>query len=68
MKLNLPAAKAYILARLREASTYRGLVLILTALGVKLSPDEGEAITIVGLALNGLLGVALSDTLPKAPK
>jgi hypothetical protein len=61
MKLNLPAAKAYILARLREASTYRGLVLILTALGVKLSPDESEAITIVGLALSGLLGVTLTD-------
>lgn len=50
--------KNYILARLTEASTWRGIVLILTALGVSLSPDQAEAVVTVGLAVAGAAGVA----------
>ena len=42
---------------LSEASTWRGLVLIITALGVQLDPAQQEAIVATGLALAGLLGV-----------
>lgn len=50
--------KQYIIDRLSEASTWRGIVLLLTAFGVSLSPDQGEAVVTVGLAVAGLVGVA----------
>jgi sulfur transfer protein SufE len=40
-----------------EASTWRGLVLIITALGVQLDPEQIDAIIAAGLALSGLIGV-----------
>jgi len=40
-----------------EASTWRGLVLIVTALGVELQPEQIDAIVAVGLAIAGLIGV-----------
>lgn len=49
----------YLLARLQEPSTWRGLVLIATALGAVLSPDQQEAIVSGGLLLAGLVGAAL---------
>lgn len=45
------------LARLREPSTWRGIVWILTAAGVSLSPELWETITAVGMAVAGLIGV-----------
>ena len=42
---------------LSEASTWRGMVLIATALGVRLDPDQIDAIVAAGLALSGLIGV-----------
>ena len=32
--------KAYILERMKEPSTWRGLTLLLTALGIPLAPGE----------------------------
>lgn len=49
--------KAYIKARLGEASTWRGLTALLTALGVTLSPEQTNAVVSVGLAVMGALGV-----------
>jgi hypothetical protein len=51
----------YLLAQAREPSTWRGLVLIATALGAVLSPDQQEAIVSGGLLLAGLIGAALPD-------
>jgi len=51
----------YLLARLREPSTWRGLVLIATACGTALSPDQQEAIVTAGLLMAGLIGAALPD-------
>lgn len=42
---------------LGEASTWRGLVFILTALGVSLDPAQVDAIVAAGLAVHGLIGV-----------
>lgn len=53
---------AYILARLKEASTWRGIVAIVTACGVALSPDQVEAIVATGLALVGILGAFFPDS------
>ena len=53
--------KPWLLARLREPSTWRGLVWILTVSGVLLTPEQAEAIMLAGMALAGLFGVFLSD-------
>ena len=51
----------WLLNRLREPSTWRGLVWLATVAGLSLRPDQAEAIVTVGIALAGLLGVFLSD-------
>ena len=51
----------YLIARLQEPSTWRGLVLIATALGAVLSPDQQEAIVTAGLLVAGLIGAAVPD-------
>jgi hypothetical protein len=53
--------KSYILARAKEPSTWRGFILLLTAIGVPVAPAMAEAIISVGLALAGLVGVATPD-------
>ena len=52
---------AYAIARLQEASTWRGLVLVATAFGAALSPEQQEAIITVGLLVAGLIGALLPD-------
>lgn len=51
----------FIIARLSEATTWKGIFLILTAAGVTLKPELQSAITAVGLALTGLVGVFVPD-------
>lgn len=47
--------------KLSEASTWRGLVWLLTAVGVALSPEQQNAIVTAGIALAGVLGVFVKD-------
>jgi hypothetical protein len=54
----------FVLARLREPSTWRGIFLLLTAAGVTLKPELQAAITAVGLSLTGLVGVVVPDATP----
>jgi hypothetical protein len=51
--------KAYLLARLKEASTWRGFVYMLTALGITISPAAAEAIIAAGMAIAGVIGAFL---------
>jgi hypothetical protein len=51
----------YVIARAKEASTWRGVMFVMTALGVTLSPDQQEAIVGAGLAMAGLVGVFFPD-------
>jgi len=51
----------YIKDRLSEASSWRGLIGILTAFGVMFSPEQIEAIIAAGLALAGCVGVFSKD-------
>jgi len=53
--------KEYMLERLKEPSTWRGIILLLTAAGVPIAPAMGEAIICVGLALAGGVGVIAPD-------
>ena len=53
--------KAYILDRMREPSSWRGLTLLLTAIGVPLAPAVADAVIAVGLAVAGLIGAVVPD-------
>jgi len=53
--------KDYLLERAKEPSSWRGLMLLLTAIGIPVAPELAEAIIAVGLALAGLVGVATPD-------
>jgi len=46
-----------LLERLSENSTWRGLILVATALGVKLDPELQNQILVAGLGLVGLINV-----------
>lgn len=52
----------YIIDRLKEASTWRGLILIATALGLNLAPAMQEAIVTAGIGLAGVAGAVLPDS------
>ena len=51
----------YIINRLKEASTWRGIALTLTAFGVHMAPELQEAIISYGVATAGLIGVIFPD-------
>ena len=51
----------WLIARLKESSTWRGIVWMLTACGVTLRPEIWEQITAIGMAAAGLLGVITSE-------
>jgi len=53
--------KNYILDRIREASTWRGIILVLTAVGVPVAPAMADSIISAGLALAGLIGTFSPD-------
>ena len=46
-----------VLQRLSENSTWRGIILVETALGVKLDPELQNQILVAGLGLVGLINV-----------
>ena len=46
-----------LLERLSENSTWRGLILVATALGVKLDPELQNQILAAGLGLVGVINV-----------
>ena len=54
--------KGYLLALARERSTWRGVVAILTAFGLVVSPEQSDAIIAGGLAVIGLIGTFMRDT------
>jgi len=53
--------KNYLLERMREPSTWRGLTLLLTALGIPLAPGLSDAIVAAGLGVAGLIGALAPD-------
>lgn len=53
--------KDYILARAKEPSSWRGIILLLTAAGLPIAPELADAIISVGLAVAGLIGVVTPD-------
>ncbi|WP_199720795.1 hypothetical protein [Azospirillum cavernae] len=47
----------YLISRLSEASTWRGLSLLAAALGVNIAPELQQSIITAGIAVAGLVGV-----------
>jgi hypothetical protein len=56
----------FIVSRLTEVSTWKGLFLIATAAGATLAPELQNAIITIGLAVVGALGVATPDAAQQA--
>lgn len=54
----------YVLDRIRERSTWLGIISVLTAIGVVLTPEQKEAIAASGVAMAGLVAAFTKD-LPK---
>jgi len=55
--LKVISAVNWALYRLSEPSTWRGLIALLTAGGIVLSPDQSSAIIAAGLAVIGAINV-----------
>lgn len=53
--------KDYLLERLKEPSTWRGIVLIATAAGATITPALADAIVAAGIGFAGLIAVATPD-------
>jgi len=53
--------KDFLIQRGKEASTWRGLVAIITAAGISLDPAQMEAIVAAGLAVIGVIGAFFPD-------
>lgn len=51
----------YIIDRLKEASTWRGIIALLTAAGVTISPEMVDKIVAAGLAVMGIIGMFFKD-------
>ena len=49
--------KTYVVNRLKEASTWRGIFMLLTALGLNIAPELQDSILQAGVALVGVVGV-----------
>lgn len=56
----------FLYARLSEPSTWRGIIALLTAAGIALSPEQVEAIIVAGLGLIGIAGAFFPDKVKAA--
>ena len=52
----------WLLARGREASTWRGLTWLLTAVGISINPPLAAAIAAGGMAIVGLIDAMKDDS------
>lgn len=54
----------WIIARLKEPSTYRGIIWLMTAIGLHVSPEAWMQITSIGMGIAGGIGVITRDKRP----
>ena len=52
----------YLLERLKEASTWRGIILVATAFGAHWSPESQSAVITAGVGLAGFVGAVIPDS------
>lgn len=53
--------KEYVIERLKEASTWRGIILLLTSAGIQIAPEIQSLVISIGVALAGAIGVVAPD-------
>lgn len=51
----------YILERLKEPSTWRGIIQLLTAAGLVIEPELALQIITAGVTIVGIIGVVTKD-------
>ena len=51
----------WLIRRLKERSTWLGLIVILSVAGITLAPDQKEAIIAAGIALAGAVSALTKD-------
>lgn len=51
----------YIIGRLREHSTWRGIILVSTAVAVTMNPEQADNYMTLGLALAGANAILTPD-------
>ena len=57
----------WILARLGEQSTWKGIIGLITAAGIALKPEQVAAISSCGIALIALINVFRNESKPPTP-
>lgn len=60
-KAKFSAIVQYILARLQEASTWRGIALAVGLIGAKMEPDKMELFVMGGIAVSAIIGILIPD-------
>lgn len=55
----------YVRDRLKEPSTYPAMILVLSAVGHTLAPEQKEAIMVIGIFVAGMIGAILPDRISK---
>jgi uncharacterized membrane protein len=55
--MNKMAITEYLVARIKERSTWIGAIGLLSVIGVTFSPEQTNAIATAGVAVAGVLGV-----------
>lgn len=51
----------FLTSRLKERSTWLGIIAVVTAAGIALTPEQTEAIATAGAAIGGLVAVFTAD-------
>ncbi len=51
----------FLLDRMKERSTWLGLISLLTGFGLAISPEQGESIVSMGVSVAGLIAVFTKD-------
>lgn len=61
----MSAIVSYLVEKLKEPSTWRGIIWIVTAFGLVLEPEQKEAVVAFGMTLAGLIGVFVEKGNPR---
>lgn len=59
--------REYLRERIKEPSTWRGVAILLTGLGIVLDPDQLAEIASAGLVIAGAIGAITSDKPKEKP-
>ncbi len=58
----------WAMARAKEPSTWKGIALVLTSIGINVSPESWQAIVSFGIALAGLFDIVIKENKGQKPE